>query len=229
MTREQDGFLPAPLPPAIYHLAEAANWSSIQQHGLLSTSALLDLSGLQGSERMLIERQQRTQHVVLANGVLIRDQTPMPPTALEHCLHGMTPSEWYALLNARIFFWLEKDRLNRMLKANRARPQIVMVLDTARLLAAYAEQITLTPFNTGNARRKPALRSRQTFVPYKTWLESRWASEAQALGIHVRPKSHKPAELTIFDRVADVMSFVKQTRYIQQGDLFDSAPADNGQ
>jgi hypothetical protein len=210
------------LPQYIYHLADAGNWPSIQQYGLLSASALLDMAGIQGKEREQIERRQRTEAITLANGVMIRDQAPMPPTALERCLIGMTPSEWYALLNARVFFWLDRDRLNRMLKANGRRPQIIMVVDTQKLLAVYAEQTTLAPINTGNARRKAALRGKQTFVPYKTWMESTWDSEAEALGTKVRPKSLPPAELTILDAVPDIMNFVTQTRYMNPGELFTS-------
>ncbi len=42
--------------PRLYHMAEAAAWPSIQRHGLLSTSALLDLYGVAGAERARIER-----------------------------------------------------------------------------------------------------------------------------------------------------------------------------
>ena len=128
--RPNDRLPPVFLPRCIYHLADAANWVSIQHYGLLSTSALLDLLGVQGRERKQIEQQHRTQQVNLANGVIIRDQKPMPPATLERCLCGMTSSEWYALLNARVFFWLDIERLNRMLKANHRRPQVVMILDT---------------------------------------------------------------------------------------------------
>lgn len=209
-----------PLPRVLYHLADAANWLSIQQHGLLSTSALLDLAGMQGEEREQIERQHRAQQLNLANGAIIRDQGPMPPETLERCLREMTPQEWYALLNARVFFWFDVGRLNRMLKANHKRPQVLMILDTERLLAAYAEQVTLAPINTGNARRRPALRGRETFVPYQVWLESRWASEAEALGTRIRSGSHIPAELTITGSIPDVMHFVTQTRHLNEGEFF---------
>jgi hypothetical protein len=132
----------------------------------------------------------------------------------------MIPSEWYALLNGHVFFWLDIERLNRMLRANRPRLQMVLTLDTAPLLAAYAEQVALTPINTGNARRRPAIRGRDTFVPYRTWKESRWASEAEGLGVTARPRSHRPAELTIAYAVPDIMNFVRQARLLQKGDLF---------
>ena len=70
----------------------------------------------------------------------------------------MTPAEWYALLNQMLFFWCDRERLNRQLKACGGRPQVVLTLDTKRLLARHADRVALTPFNTGNARRKPAIR-----------------------------------------------------------------------
>ena len=40
--------------PTLYHMAECGSWPSIRRHGLLSTSALLDLYGVQGAERDVI-------------------------------------------------------------------------------------------------------------------------------------------------------------------------------
>jgi len=220
MNTKRNGFAQTSLPHALYHLADAANWASIQQYGLLSTSALLDLAGIQGREREQLEQRQRIRQMTLTTGTIIGGQNPMPPTALERCLQGMTPYEWYALLNARVFFWLDIGRLNRMQKANHHRGQVVMVLDTEQLLANYAEQTALTPINTGNARRKAALRGRQTFVPYNTWVESRWTSEAEALGTRVRPGNHSPAELTIAGAVPDVMKFVRQIAHLKPGEIF---------
>ena len=76
------------LPARVYHLAEAANWPSIRRSGLLSTTALLDQAGVQGNKRARIERSQRLQHLVLPNGVQVRDQKPLPARALAACLVG---------------------------------------------------------------------------------------------------------------------------------------------
>lgn len=211
------------LPRYIYHLAEAANWSSIQQYGLLSASALLRLYGLQEDEHKEFERQQRTNLLALRDGIIIRDQLPMSPEALKRCLHEMTPNEWYELLNQKIFFWIEVERLERMLKANRRRPQLVMTIDTTRLLERYAKQVTLTPFNTGNARRQPAYRGRSSFVPYPIWCETRWTSEAEGLGTRLRPRHHRPVELTIDHAVPDVLDFVVKVTPVQPGETFMAA------
>ncbi|MGL4462642.1 MAG: DUF7002 family protein [Planctomycetia bacterium] len=196
------------LPSRVYHLAEAANWPSIQRDGLLCASDLLHRAGLVGDDRVRLERAQRWDHHVLPDGVQIRDQKPMPPTALEACLVGLTPAEWYALVNGRVFFWLDPDRLDRQRAACAPRPQVVLTVDAAALKAAHHDRLAVSPVNSGNARRKPARRGAATFVPYATWLASGWASEAAALGVSQRQRSHPPAELTVVGSLPDFMRFV---------------------
>jgi hypothetical protein len=191
-----------------YHMAEATNWPTIQRDGLHSASALLDLAGVNIQERERLEKRQRLTHTELPNGVQIRDQGPMPPAALEKCLIGLTPNEWYALINTRIFFWLDPERLNRHRAACKARPQVVLIVDANRLIAAYAEQVYLTPINSGNARRLPAKGGVATFVPYASWEASAWASEAASLGTPLRSPSHAPVELTITGSIPNIMQFV---------------------
>ncbi len=205
----------------IYHLTHVANWPSIQCHGLLSAQALLDLAGIDREEQLRINQQQRLTQLVLPNGTLINDQKPMPPSALERCLRGMTPSQWYALLNSKVFFWFDIERLNRIRKLLVATPQIVMIIDAQRLLTRYGESAALSPFNTGNARRQPALRGPSTFVPYTTWLQTGWASETDALGTRPRPKSLQPVELTIAGSVPDIMNFVVDVRRLEPMELLN--------
>src|SRR6187401_442404 len=101
------------LPSVVYHVAEAASWASIHRDGLLSTSALLDAAGLSGADRDQIESGWRREYARLPSGVDIRDQRPMPPSALDRCLVGMRAAEWYRLINGRVFFWFDHERLNR--------------------------------------------------------------------------------------------------------------------
>jgi hypothetical protein len=208
------------LPAHIYHLAEAANWPSISRGGLVSTKALLDVAGVRGDERDRIECRQRLEHMELPNGVQVRDQKPMPANALKKCLVGMTPSEWYALINSKVFFWLDVDRLNRQRGACEPRPQVVLEVDTERLLAQHAERIALSPINTGNARRWPAKRGRSTFVPYWIWVESGWSSETEGQGTRSCGRSHRPVELTVADAVSDIMNFVVRVHRIGPGEIF---------
>ena len=110
--------------PRLYHMAEAAAWPSIRRHGLLSTSALLDLYGVNGAERERIERQRRPAAVPITHPefgeMFINDQHPMTDETLRPALIDMTPSEWYAHLNARVFFWVSEARLGRLLNTYRS-------------------------------------------------------------------------------------------------------------
>jgi len=205
----------------VYHLADAENWASIQRLGLLSASRLMSLAGLTEVQRKRIEYAQRPASVTLPTGAVLRDQVPMPPVALLRCLIGMTPAEWYALVNSKVFFWLDPDRLDRQRRAGGASPRaVVMTIDGERLLAAHGARAALSAINTGNARRKPALRGRQSFVPYAAWLDGRWASEAAALGTRPRAPSHPPAELTVEESVPDAMDFVLSHRHLDRDEPF---------
>ena len=208
------------LPDRIYHLAEASNWPSIQRDGLLSASRLLHASGLTGANRTRLELVQRLTHTELPSGACLRDQRPMPPPALERCLCGMSPTDWYAMINSRVFFWLDPERLNRQKAACKSRPQVVLVVDSAALIASHEERIAVTPINTGNARRKPARRGAATFVQLSEWARTGWASEAQALGIPLRNRSHQPVELTILDAVPDILCFVVEVVDLPMGQRF---------
>jgi hypothetical protein len=208
------------VPPFVYHLAERENWPSIQRDGLFSTRVLLDRTGIDGSMRAVLEREHRPQRTILSNGLIIRDQKPMPPAALERCLVGLTVTEWYELLNSKVFFWFDIERLNRQRRACGSFAQVVLKIATHRLLDRYAPHTAVTPINTGNARRKPALRGAATFVPYGTWVKTSWLSEAQALGIRSRRPSHFPVELTVTDSVSEVMDFVVSVRKLAPGTIY---------
>ena len=205
----------------IYHLADEANWASIQCLGLLSASRLMDLAGMTAAERERMECAQRQASITLPTGAVLRDQVPMPPAALVRCLIGMTPAEWYALVNSKVFFWFDPGRLDRQRRAGGASPRaVVMTVDAERLLAAHGARAALSAINTGNARRKPAPRGRQSFVSYAAWLDSRWASEAAALGTRPRAASHPPAELTVEEGVPDAMDFVLSLRHLDRNEPF---------
>ena len=156
--------------PRLWHMAEDGSFNSIRKHGLLSTTALLDLYGLKGKQRHALESQHRPESVAIKKegfpDVIVRDQKPMRESALEKCLTGgLTTEEWYNILNDRAFFWLSRERLRGLLgaRAYRKRPQTVLTVDTASLLKAHRERIELSPLNSGATLYVPLLRGRETF------------------------------------------------------------------
>lgn len=171
----------------LYHLAEAANLPSIRQYGLLSTERLLALTEIAEPERTALLRRHRPDHVRLSDSVLIRDQRPMPPGALTRALEdGLEPGDWYALLNGHVFLWADRERMARQLQACGGRPQTLITFDGGALLECFGPEAFISPINSGNARRKPALRGGNTLVPYDVWLREGWPT-----GQRMRP----PAEV----------------------------------
>ena len=211
----------------VYHLADAENWPSIRARRAAERHAAAQAVGAEHGGQARIEREQRRASLTLPSGAVLRDQLPMPPSALARCLVDMTPAEWYALINSKVFFWFDAERLNRQRRASGISPKaVVMTIDAERLLATHGARAEVSAINTGNARRKPAIRGRQSFVPYATWLESRWVSEGAALGLRPRPASHRPVELTIGDGLPDVMDFVVSLSHLEPGRAFRAPGAD---
>ncbi len=156
--------------PRLYHMAHDGSWPSIQQHGLLSTTALLDLFEIGGDRRVAIESNWRGASVLIDHPVhgqaVIRDQLPLRPDLLARCLHDrMTPAEWYRTLNARVFFWVTEANLNVLLgaKAYRNHAQTVLTVDTRRLLERQLPEVQLSSINSGSIIRGGAARGKATF------------------------------------------------------------------
>ncbi len=158
--------------PQVYHMAHQDSWPSINEHGLLSTSALLDLFEIDGAERRTIEAVHRPDSLTITHPIhgraVVRDQKPMSEKKLARCLtHGMTPADWYRELNHRVFLWATRERLSTMVgaRAYRAHPQTVLTISTRRLVDRHGDVIQIATINTGNTAYNAVSRGPDTFVP----------------------------------------------------------------
>jgi hypothetical protein len=193
--------------PRLFHMAEAGSWPSIQRHGLLSTSALLDLFEVRGEQRKALEARHRPQSVTLRHPrhgtAVVRDQKPMDDAGLLRSLEGgWVPTDWYQLLNARVFFWVSHEKLEKLLQARayRDKRQTVLTVDTAKLLARHEARVLLSPINSGATKPFPAQRGPDTFLPMARYPFSDWDRR--------RKRRHPVAELTVTHSVPDVRDFV---------------------
>jgi hypothetical protein len=157
-------------------MAEAGCWDSVVQHGLLSTSALLDLYEVTGDERRKIESQRRADSIQLAHPfhgmAVVRDQKPLLETVLNKTLVGATVSEFCELLNQHVFFWVNKDRLERLRNAPpyRNRKHLMLTLDTAELVARHADRVRLSHLNSGATHPGATYpRGPETFQSFATY------------------------------------------------------------
>jgi hypothetical protein len=188
-------------------MADNSAWPSIESHGLLSTRALVDLYDPAPAVRTaILQRARRTSipldHPVLGRAV-VRDQGPLK--FLDQCLTpGTTPQEYLDALNGRVFFWLTHERLRRLLGAARyrARPQIVLHLDTTELLRRHGERVQLAPYNTGDLH-VPTLppRGSNVFIdvddyPYSSWRAKRGQRRDAIVELTVRHALPDATELT---------------------------------
>ena len=175
--------------PNLYHMAEGGSWPSIREKGLLSTTALLDLYSVSGEAREKIERSHRPGCVALSRsglpGAVIRDQIPMRDSDLLRCLpEQMSPSDWYEILNKKVFFWLSESRLHKLTcaRAYRNREHDVLVVDTRSLIEAHRSTIWLCAINSGCTRPFARWRDESIFArideyPYRHWRRARGRPE----------------------------------------------------
>jgi hypothetical protein len=150
-------------------MAQVDSWPSIKKHGLLSTTALLDLFHVKGELRRSLEGRHRPESVEIRHAkygvAVIRDQKPMRQSALAKCLVGMTPEQWYRTLNRHVFFWVASERLETLLtaRAYRGRTHTVISVDTAQLFELHGPNIRLSPINSGSTIYNPRPRGVGTF------------------------------------------------------------------
>ena len=156
--------------PRLFHMADRRAWDGIVDHGLLSTTALLDLYEIPPEERERIEGSRRPEIVVLEHPehgtAYIRDNKPLTETKLANALDpGVSVADFLRLLNGKVFFWLTPERLGELLQARayRDREHLILTLETQRLLDVYGDSVTLSPINSGATMYNAAPRGMDTF------------------------------------------------------------------
>jgi hypothetical protein len=133
----------------------------------------------------------------------VRDQKPIHEPRLAKCLEdGLTPEDWYEILNSYSFFWLSRERVHRLLNAVAYRNlrQTVLTLDTRSLLSAHRDRVRLSPINSGATLFRPMPRGLGTF---KTIADFPFAERAKT-----RATANNVVELLVEHSVPDVRDHV---------------------
>lgn len=157
--------------PELHHMAADGSWPSIQRHGLLSTAALVEKWQVvePGIRSSLLEQRREESRVLkhpMHAAAVIRDQKPIHEPSLGEALDGMTVGQWYEVLSARVFFFLQRERLEGLLNARSYTKDshTVITIDTANFVAAHEREIELCTINSGFAQRhSKARRGLDTF------------------------------------------------------------------
>ena len=203
------------LHPCLFHMAEAGAWGSIRHRGLLSASAILDLSNIVGADRFRLESGQRVEKEVVTIGraasIVLRDQKPMPRNQLLAALQdGITPEEWYRTINSKVFFWVSQARLECLLNARSYRllEHDVLVIDSAPLIRTYADQIRLSPMNSGNTFPMATKRGIDTFSRIENYPATKSGSPRK-----------KVVELVVENSVPDIADYVLEVRRMKGAEV----------
>ncbi len=186
--------------PRLFHFTAAGAWSTLREHGLLTTACLLKRTCLDSEEsrREIASRRQLGNISLEVPGlgtVIVRDQRPLNQAGLVKALpQGFEPQRWIDLLNARIFLWTRKQDCMKLVNATLCRGRgTLLELETSSLIDAYETYIELTTFNVGYALRKPKARSLESFVSFASYPSS---------------ELHTIRELTIKRSVKDLQRYV---------------------
>lgn len=195
--------------PTLYHMAERGSWPAIRNYGLLSTSALLDLYGIDGLSRERIERRHRPSSVPIKAeglpGAVVRDQIPMSDAGLERALPSrIKPHDWYALLNAKVFFWLSIERLHKLTgaKSYRELEHDVLEVDTKSLITTHRERIWLCPINSGCTKPIPHPRDESAFLRIADYPYAHWRGR--------RKRTERAVELAVDYSITDIADHVRR-------------------
>jgi hypothetical protein len=108
------------------------------------------------------------------------------------------------LLNSKVFFWLTRDRLIRLLNAGtyRAQEHDVLELDSKALVEAYADRVWFCPINSGCTKPFPHPRGYSTFQRISDYPYAQWKTK--------RKRGERVVELAIGYAVPDIAKYVKR-------------------
>jgi hypothetical protein len=147
--------------PNLWHVTFAGGWNGIQRHGFLRTIDVLPgCCGAQRTEPTSVELADGTQ-------IMLRDQlrTRVDPT---RSLDAITPSEWWRLVNSRVYFFCREREVDRLVGSylGRQLAQEVIKLRTKPALEVLTDQVEVTTVNVGVfPRTRGPSRGRNSFVP----------------------------------------------------------------
>jgi hypothetical protein len=150
--------------PRLYHLTFASNLPSIREHCLLSPQALAHRYSFSPEESTAI-LESRRRCIQQLHGVTIRDQRAAQEWRMRSCLVGITAAEWITLLNSKIFFFVSRQKADVFAESYAAYDNLLIEVDTAALLATYAEHASLCRINSGSFLYNPRPRGRASFIP----------------------------------------------------------------
>jgi hypothetical protein len=126
------------------------------------------------------------------HGISLRDQGPAHESKMKTCLVNISIPEWLALLNSKIFFFVEEHKASRFAETYGSYRNILLETDTSELLRTHAAGVTLCRINAGAFLYNPRPRGLHSFIPLQEY--------------KYKNKRDTPAELTISDAIPTILN-----------------------
>ena len=147
--------------PNLWHVTFAGGWDGIQRQGLLRA---VDVAPKEADAF-----RPEVQRVEGADGlaVTLRDQVLSRSDPAPY-LDGITPAQWWSLINGRVYFFRKKEDATDLLDVylGKGHAQEVVRVRTKAALEAVAGQVEVTTVNAGTfPRTKGPSRGPATFIP----------------------------------------------------------------
>ena len=112
---------------------------------------------------------------------------------MKTCLVNISIPEWLALLNSKVFFFVEQQKAIRFAETYGSYENVLLETDTAALLHLHAPDVTLCRINAGAFLYNPRPRGLHSFIPLHEY--------------KYKNTRDTPAELTIGDAVPRILEF----------------------
>ncbi|MGR3540047.1 MAG: DUF7002 family protein [Hasllibacter sp.] len=170
--------------PRLYRLAMRGAADGVRRHGLLPAA---EIARRAGHDLRPVPRPAALP-LTLPDGTpaVLTDNAPLSFAKLAPVLEdGLTPRDWMAMLNARVFLWPDRALGLGNLGARRrlGYDSEWQVFDTAGLLAAAWDRAEIAPINTGSTVRQPTRRGLATFAPLAGMDFAAWRRARRDAGV----------------------------------------------
>jgi hypothetical protein len=121
---------------------------------------------------------------------------------------SLTPVDWYRLVNAFVFFWVDRERVDRLLgaRAYRSSRHLLLELRTKDLMDRHAAATVLSPLNTGATKPMPHPRGKYCFVSLAQYPFAYWCQK--------RNRRTAVVELAVRQAVPDLMEMVERVSIV---------------
>ncbi|MEM1087382.1 MAG: hypothetical protein AAGH90_06605 [Pseudomonadota bacterium] len=166
----------------LIHVTLIENLAGIKRHGLLRPTRLAQMCGVSADEIA-----PRNKAIVLqANGFSARLNHQKPLLAgrnqVPAFLDGHTLQSWAQQLDERVFFWPQRRGQAFAASLQDRGAQAVFELDSRRFFEAFADNVYLSPINSGSAMRRASPRGDWIYVPVLAGWEA-FATNRQQRGL----------------------------------------------